>query len=386
MSPHHPKKLSALGHLQQMFPPSPTFCPARDMPPLPGIHCIVTGGTSGIGLSTARALLAAGAHVCLMARSSWKGERLARELEKEGFGGRVEFVPLDLGDLRSVRSAAEAYMVAHDRLHLLINNAAVLLPGVHGAQAVSAQGYDAQFATNALGHWHLTMLLMPLLRETLCLLPISPSPASSTDSLPSLTRTVDSASPSDSLASPSEAWSPPQAEQSPAQQELTAAARIGVRVLTLSSNVHQFAPKGGVVWWAIQPSVPGEARELVRRRIGGMGLYAMSKMANVLMSQYLARTLGYTGIIFATVHPGGIKSSLFRSAPKWQNTLTNWILYPPEYGALTALWAATCEGGRELNGKYCIPWARVGAARGDAEDVGLQEKLVALMEEMRAGF
>ena len=53
-----PTKLSAWGHMQQMFPPSPTFFPDWDIPPLPGIHALITGGTSGIGLSTARSLLA----------------------------------------------------------------------------------------------------------------------------------------------------------------------------------------------------------------------------------------------------------------------------------------------------------------------------------------
>jgi len=383
--PSQHSKLSAMGHLQQMFPPSPMFNPERDIPPLPGIHCLITGGTSGIGLSTARSLLDAGASVCLMGRSAWKGEQVVRELEAEGYISRVEFMPLDLADLRCVRQAAERYLASHDRLHLLINNAAVLLPGSNGL-ACSAQGYDIQFATNALGHWHLTMLLMPLLRETLCFMPISPSPASSTDSLPSLSRTVDSGS---STASPTDLDGPElpaEQELTREQQELAALTRIGVRVLTLSSNVHHFAPSSTIEWWAVQPSVPRDVRELVRHRLGGMGLYAMSKMANVLISNYLAHAYGHTGIVFAAVHPGGIKTSLTRSAPKWQSVLTNWMLYPTEYGALTTLWAATCEESRELNGKYCIPWARIGAARGDADDPVVQDKLVALLEEMCVGY
>ncbi|EJU05962.1 NADP-binding protein [Dacryopinax primogenitus] len=383
-------RLSTMGHLQQMFPPSPSFSPARDIPPLPGIRALITGGTSGIGLSTARSLLAAGAHVCLMARSSGKGERVLRELSAEGYSQRVTFIPLDLGDLASVRRAATAYIEANDRLHLLINNAAILLPG-SGSMEVSAQGHDAQFATNALGHWHLTMLLLPLLRETVCLLPIVPSPASSVDSLPSLARTVGSHASSSSGRSSTAADGQPHAQPVPVQtqeeQELAAMTRIGVRVLTLSSNAHHFAPASTLNWWAIQPSVPRDVRDTVRKRAGGWGLYAGSKMANVIISNYLARTLGpSTGIVFAAIHPGGIKTDLSRSAPKWQNVLTNWMLYPAEYGALTTLWAATCENARHLNGGYCIPWARLGAARGDTQDWAVQDRLAGLLEEMRVGF
>lgn len=77
--------------------------------------------------------------------------------------GRLEFIRLDLGDLRTVKPAAEAFLAKETRLHVLFNNAGVMTPA---NETKTAQGYDMQLGTNCLGPFLLTQLLTPALRAT----------------------------------------------------------------------------------------------------------------------------------------------------------------------------------------------------------------------------
>lgn len=131
---------------------------AVDMPDLTGRTAIVTGANSGIGFYTAQALARNGAAVTMAVRDVAKGER-AREAMGPVKGG-VEVRPLDLSDLTSVRSFADAWSQAHTGgLDLLINNAGIMaIP-----RRESADGFELQLATNHLGHFALTGLLLPAL-------------------------------------------------------------------------------------------------------------------------------------------------------------------------------------------------------------------------------
>jgi len=123
---------------------------------LSGTVALVTGANSGIGFETARALSDHGAHVVLACRNPEKAQRAVAALG----GGRpdpsVEQLTLDLSDLVSVRRAAEQFLAEHDRLDLLINNAGVM--GTPYRQ--TADGFELQMATNHLGHFALTGLLL----------------------------------------------------------------------------------------------------------------------------------------------------------------------------------------------------------------------------------
>ncbi len=122
---------------------------------LTGKHAVVTGGHSGIGLETTRALAGAGASVTVASRDP---ARAARALE--GIA-RAEASRLDLLDPASIDAFTGRWRDSGRPLHLLINNAAVPSPG----RAVrDARGYEAQFATNHLGHFQLTLGLRPALR------------------------------------------------------------------------------------------------------------------------------------------------------------------------------------------------------------------------------
>src|ERR1700691_1958801 len=121
-----------------------------------GRVALVTGANSGIGYETARALADHGAHVILACRDDEKARRARDKLESELVRSSLELLRLDLADLVSVRSAAEEVLSAHARLDMLVNNAGVM--GTPYRQ--TADGFELQMATNHLGHFALTGLLL----------------------------------------------------------------------------------------------------------------------------------------------------------------------------------------------------------------------------------
>ncbi|NJQ02790.1 oxidoreductase [Streptomyces zingiberis] len=129
-----------------------SFSPA-DLPDLTGRTAVVTGASSGIGLVTARVLAERGARVVLAVRSPEKGEAAAATMT-----GPVQVRPLDLADLSSVRAFARDLPGPVD---LLVNNAGLSL----GPLSRTADGFELQFGTNHLGHFALTNLLLPRIRE-----------------------------------------------------------------------------------------------------------------------------------------------------------------------------------------------------------------------------
>jgi NAD(P)-dependent dehydrogenase (short-subunit alcohol dehydrogenase family) len=113
---------------------------------LTGKRVIVTGGASGIGVETARALAGTGAEVTIAVRETEAGQRTAADID-----GDVRVAPLDLADPASVAAFVDAW---DGPLHVLVNNAGVMaLP----ERTLTAQGYEMQFATNHLGHFQLAL-------------------------------------------------------------------------------------------------------------------------------------------------------------------------------------------------------------------------------------
>jgi NAD(P)-dependent dehydrogenase (short-subunit alcohol dehydrogenase family) len=120
-----------------------------DIPDQTGRTVVVTGGNSGLGLETARALAAAGATVVLAVRDVARGEQAAA-----GLPGEVEVRRLDLADLSSVRAFAAGWT---GDLDVLVNNAGIMMV----PEGRTADGFELQFGTNHLGHFALTNLLLP---------------------------------------------------------------------------------------------------------------------------------------------------------------------------------------------------------------------------------
>ena len=155
---------------------------AASIPDLSGRLALVTGANSGLGLETCRALVARGATVVMACRSLQKGEAARQALLTAAGGaspqaasppqaaaedvnpsrGALDLLELDLADLAGVRAAAANVAASYGRLDLLINNAGVMAP----PRSLSRDGFELQFATNHLGPFVLTSLLLPLLRQS----------------------------------------------------------------------------------------------------------------------------------------------------------------------------------------------------------------------------
>lgn len=151
-----------------------TWTPA-ELPDLSGTTAVVTGGNSGIGFATARALASHGCAVTLACRNVAAAEQAATRIRDNhkaagrspgarrgaGSGGAdldVRVAVLDLSSLASVRTFADGWQ---GPLHLLVNNAGVMAPG---AWQGTTDGYELQLGTNHLGHYALTGLLLGALQ------------------------------------------------------------------------------------------------------------------------------------------------------------------------------------------------------------------------------
>ncbi|MBN91446.1 MAG: oxidoreductase [Erythrobacteraceae bacterium] len=121
---------------------------------LSGRCVVVTGGYSGIGTETVRAIAAAGAQVIVGARRTGQAHDVLDALD-----GEIAILPLDLADPASIDAFAEAVAGRTDTIDILINNAAIMASPL----GRDARGYEMQFATNHLGHFQLTARLWPLL-------------------------------------------------------------------------------------------------------------------------------------------------------------------------------------------------------------------------------
>ena len=123
------------------------------IPDLTGRTALITGANSGLGRVTARVLAGRGAHVVLAVRNRAKGEAAAATMP-----GSTEVRDLDLADLSSVHDFAADFT---DPIDLLINNAGIMIPPLYR----TVDGFESQFGTNHLGHFALTNLLLPQVRE-----------------------------------------------------------------------------------------------------------------------------------------------------------------------------------------------------------------------------
>ena len=132
---------------------------AADIPGQHGRTVVVTGANGGLGLETARALAAKGAHVVMAVRSQEKAAAAVEEIRTTAPDAALELVALDLASQASVRAAAGQIMAAHESIDLLVNNAGVM--GI--PEAKTADGFEMQFGVDHLGHWSLTALLLPAL-------------------------------------------------------------------------------------------------------------------------------------------------------------------------------------------------------------------------------
>ncbi|KAI0932764.1 hypothetical protein AcW2_001294 [Taiwanofungus camphoratus] len=189
-------------------------------------------------------------------------------------------------------------------------------------ELLTADGYDLQFGTNVIGHFYFTELLMPAL-----------------------------------LAGK---------ETSPDKH---------ARVITTSSSA---AYRYTLNWDSFRD---GSAR----RKMNSITLYSQSKFGNVVVAREVAKRYGDQGIISISLNPGNIQTELQRYAPSFLRKILNLALYPAPQGALTQLWAGTMPQALDNNGKFLIPWARVGVCRKEAYDDVIGGRLWTWLQEQVKG-
>ena len=131
------------------------------IPDLAGRLAVVTGASDGIGFVIAARLAAAGAEVIMPVRDRAKGDRAVARIRDAAPGARITTRALDLSSLESVAALVDTLDGEGRPIDLLVNNAGVMTPP---SRRVTKDGFELQFGTNHLGHFALTLGLLPLLR------------------------------------------------------------------------------------------------------------------------------------------------------------------------------------------------------------------------------
>ncbi|KAG8988878.1 hypothetical protein FRB90_002509 [Tulasnella sp. 427] len=323
----------------ELFPPTPTFDPARDIPDLSGKVMIVTGGNTGIGKETVKALVAKNAKVYMASRSKSRADQAIADI-REQTGKDAIFLELDLANLDAVTRAANEFKRSMNSMFSLIwrydssnrTPDSRYYPSSPSGSPRSDKltrfflvkdGYDLQFGTNVLGHAHFTLLLLP---------------------------------------------------------ELIAGTKTSgdgrSRVVNTASSAAYFLN-------SIDFDILKDTEK--RKKTYSGTLYCASKLGNVLFSNELARRYADQGIISNALNPGNLKTELQRHTSWIQNLLLQPILYPASYGALTQLWVGIAPEAINYNGAWFIPWARPGKIQAAARDQERGSKLWDWIEEQRKG-
>ncbi|KAJ8079118.1 short-chain alcohol dehydrogenase [Marasmius tenuissimus] len=282
--------------ISQSFPPKPTFS-VDQIPDLTGQVIVVTGGNTGIGYETAKAVLAKNAKVYVACRSSEKGKSAIARLREET-GRDAHFLRLDLSSFASIEQAAQEFLGSEKRLHILFNNAGVMEPPL---DLTTTEGYDLTVGTNVVGTYYFTTLVLPALLAV---------------------------------------------AQDGSQK---------ARIVNTSSSASEAAPNMKKIDYSIFKGPDDKER----RKLGTRGVYYASKWMNIVFMTEFSRRYGDKGIASTAVNPGNIRSELQRHWGGLQTWIVDrLLLYPTPYGALTQLYAGTSEHADEFDGQYFVPWAR----------------------------
>ena len=131
----------------------------KTTPTLSGKVALVTGGNSGLGYETVKALALKGANVYLACRDLTKGEKAKNSLLVDNPELNIEILKLDLASIKNITEAADQVKRANNKIDFLINNAGLMAMPYQETE----DGFESQFGVNHLGHWILTSSLLPLL-------------------------------------------------------------------------------------------------------------------------------------------------------------------------------------------------------------------------------
>jgi NAD(P)-dependent dehydrogenase (short-subunit alcohol dehydrogenase family) len=291
---------------------------------LTGRTIVVTGTSAGLGFAASRVLAGAGAEIVMVARNPRKNAEAVERILADQPDARLRPVAIDLADQASVRWGAAEILAAHPKIDALINNAGIM----GGPYVQTPEGLELHFATNHIGPFLLTGLLLPALRA----------------------------------AAPS-------------------------RIVLLSSAGHRM------------PGFDLDDPNFLNRDYNYAAAYCQSKRANVLHAVALAKRLAGSGITANAVHPGAIRTEVFRDLPEADMEMAiGWSAMSgspektPSQGAATEVWAAVSPEAEGITGRYLedcrvavrIPIETMGAAGviDEALDPDTAERLWAMSEEI----
>ncbi|CAA0831558.1 NAD(P)-binding Rossmann-fold superfamily protein [Striga hermonthica] len=281
-----------------------------------GLTAIVTGASSGIGTETTRVLASCGVHVIMAVRNVESGKNVKETIIKEIPNAKIDVMELDLGSLASVRKFASEYNSSSLPLNLLINNAGVMAPPF----TLSQDNIELQFATNHLGHFLLTNLLLDKMKQT---------------------------------------------------------AREGQkegRIVNVSSDGHRYVYREGIRF----DKINDKSRQVVDNYYSILA-YGQSKLANILHANELARRLKEEGVDITanSLHPGAIATNLLRHHGIIGGAL-NWVgkyfLKNIPQGAATTCYVALHPQVKGVSGEHFAD-SNLGKMSQLASDAELAKKL-----------
>ncbi|KAL0317802.1 UNVERIFIED_CONTAM: Short-chain dehydrogenase, chloroplastic [Sesamum angustifolium] len=254
-----------------------------------GLTAVVTGASSGIGAETARVLALRGVHVIMAVRNLSAGHEAKEAIMKRVPNAKVDAMELDLSSMASVRKFASKFDSLGLPLNLLINNAGVMATPF----MLSKDNIEQQFATNHVGHFLLTNLMLATMKKT-------------------------------ALESKQEG-----------------------RIVNVSSRRHKFSYPEGIRFDKIND----------QSGYNSLSAYGQSKLANVLHSNELARLLKAEKVEITanSLHPGAIATNLFRHHSFINGlvaALGKHVMKNVEQGAATTCYVALHPDVKGMTGKY----------------------------------
>ncbi|XP_038875177.1 short-chain dehydrogenase TIC 32, chloroplastic-like [Benincasa hispida] len=276
-----------------------------------GLTAIVTGASSGIGTETARVLALRGVHVVMAVRNLATGREVQEAIVKENPSAKVDTMELDLSSMASVQNFASNFKSSGLPLSILVNNAGVMASPF----LLSKDKIELQFATNHVGHFLLTNLLLETLKKT--------------------------------------------AKESDKEG----------RIVNVSSRRHQFSYREGIQFEKIND----------QSRYNGLSAYGQSKLANILHASELARQLKEEGVKITanSLHPGAIPTNLFRYHSlinRFLGVLGKHVMKNVQQGAATTCYVALHPQIKGISGHYFAD-SNIAKASSQAHDSELAKKL-----------
>ncbi|KAK4506270.1 hypothetical protein PRZ48_004235 [Zasmidium cellare] len=322
---------------QSFFLPKPGLT-ENNLPDQSGRVFIITGGYAGVGYQLCQILYSRNGTIYVAGRSKGKANSAIARIQEgdPSSKGRLEFLELDLGDLTTIKPAAEMFLSKESRLDVLCqlpdckpdvpspDNAGVMFPPIG---STSTQGHEMQMATNCLGHFLLARLLTPILERT-----------------------------------------------------ASAAAPGTVRIAWAASfGVDALSPKGGV---SLDKNGGFEAHES-----NNQVNYGATKAGNLFLASQFAKRVPIPadgkGVVNVAFNPGNLRTELQRHSGKFEVWVVDkLLLHPAILGAYTELWCGWSEDVKPgSNGGYAWPWGRFGPVRDDVQaELGNSGKAEAFWE------